>query len=80
MQTDRRRPFCRPSWLSFVGQNPYSKLEREFDGSNPYMKLEEIQVRVTTTCKLIGGGHFVAYILVIVCGTKPKLEFERELD
>ena len=24
--TDRRWPFCQPSWLSFVRQNPYSNL------------------------------------------------------
>ena len=24
--TGRRRPFCRPSWLSFVGQKSYTNL------------------------------------------------------
>ena len=24
--TDRRRPFCRPSWLFFFGHNTYSNL------------------------------------------------------
>ena len=35
--TDRWQPFCRPSWLWFVGQNLYSILN-EFEGSHPYMK------------------------------------------
>ena len=26
VDTDKRQQFCRPSWLSFVGQNPYSNL------------------------------------------------------
>ena len=40
VQTDRQRPFCRPSW--FIGRRtkPVVELEREFDGSKPYMKFE----------------------------------------
>ena len=58
-QTDRQWPFCRPSWLSFMGQNPYSnwnqslivrqtkhifEIEPEFDGSNPNTKYGRNQV------------------------------------
>ena len=32
---DLRQPFCRPSWLSIVGQNPYSNLnERLMDATH----------------------------------------------
>ena len=69
MQIDRRRPFCRPSWLSFVAQVIF-KLEPGFDGSNPYMKfgrnlIKNDQVRVTKTadgCKEIGGGHLFGHL------------------
>ena len=43
--TDRWRPFCRPSWLSLIGQKPVFKLEREFDGNNPYMKCGRNQIK-----------------------------------
>ena len=41
------------------------ELGREFDRSNPYMKYGSNWVindlgRVSTSCKLIGGGHFVS--------------------
>ena len=54
VQTHRRRPICRPSWLSFIRQQPIFELERVFDGSYPYMKFGRNQikndyVRVTKT-------------------------------
>ena len=38
MNTDRRRPFLRPSCLSFDRKKTVFKLEREFHGSNPYIR------------------------------------------
>ena len=51
---DRRRPFCRPSWLSFVRQNPYLNLNERAMKAIHIWNLEEIWlkndwVRVTTT-------------------------------
>ena len=47
----------RPSWLSDVGQNPYSNLNKRLTKSNPYMKfgknpIKNDWVRVTTTADI----------------------------
>ena len=47
---DRWQPFCRPSWLSDVGQNPYSnlnELEQKDDGSNSYIKFGRNPIKMT---------------------------------
>ena len=65
MQTDRRWPFCWPSLLSFVGQTQYSNLSESLIKAIHIWNLEEIrfnEIRVTTKCKLIGGGHFVGHL------------------
>ena len=38
VQTDRRWPFCRPSWLLFAGQNPYSNLRESLKEATEKMK------------------------------------------
>ena len=54
---DRWWPFCRPSLVSAVGQNPYSNLKKKDDGSNSYIKfgrnpIRNDWVRVTTTADI----------------------------
>ena len=36
------------------------------------------KLRLTTTCKLIGGGHFVGHLTV--CRAKPVFKLEQESD
>ena len=79
MQTDRRRPFYRPSWLLFIKKKNLFKLDREFDGSNPYMQFGRNPIkndlRVTTTADTDRRA-----IVVIVRRTKPVLTLEGEFD
>ena len=44
---DRWRPFCRPSWLSDVGQNPYSNLNERLMEAIHIWNLEEIWLKMT---------------------------------
>ena len=50
--TDKRRPFCGPSWLSFIKQNPYLKWNESLMEAIHIMKfgrnpIKNDQVRVT---------------------------------
>ena len=61
---DRWRPFCRPSWLSDVGQNPYSNLNERLMEAIHIWNLKEIWLKMialewTRQWILICGGHFV---------------------
>ena len=53
---ERWRPFCQPSWLSYVGQNPYSNLNERLMETIHIRNFEEIRlkmtVRVTTTADI----------------------------
>ena len=45
---DRWRPFCRPSWLWDVGQNPYSNLnERLVEAIHILWNMEDIRLKIT---------------------------------
>ena len=45
---DRWRPFCWPSWLSDVGQDPYSNLnKRLMEAIFAIRNLEEIRLKMT---------------------------------
>ena len=46
-QTCRRWPFCRPPWLSFVGQNPYSNLNKSSIEAIHIRNLKEIRLKMT---------------------------------
>ena len=64
---DMWRPFCRPSWLSEVGQNPYSNLNERLMEAIHIWKLEEIRLKMTELewsrqRILICGGHFVGHL------------------
>ena len=44
---DRWRQLCRPSWLSDVGQNPYSNLNERLIEAIHIRNLEEIRLKMT---------------------------------
>ena len=65
--TDRRRPFCRPSWLSIVWQNLYPNFNKSLMKAIHIWNLEEIWLKMTRLewpwqQTLIGGGHFVCHL------------------
>ena len=45
--TDRRQPFCPPSWLPFVRQNPYPNLNESLMKAIHIWNLEEIRLKMT---------------------------------
>ena len=47
VQNDRRRPFYRPSWLSFIEQNPFSNLNDSLTEAIHIWNLEEIRWLLT---------------------------------
>ena len=64
---DGWRPFCRPSWLSDVGQNPYSNLNEKLIEAIHIQNLVEIRLKMTELewprqRILLGGGHFVGHL------------------
>ena len=79
---DRGWPFCRPSWLLDVGQNPYSNLNDVMKAIHIW-NLEEIRLKMTELewprqQILKGGGHLSA-IMVIECRTKLVFELDGEV-
>ena len=74
--TNKRRPFCLPSWLSFVEQNPYSNLkENLMDAIHIYEIWKKSDKKWLSKSDhdriLIGDGHFVCHL------SYPSLEKTR---
>ena len=82
---DRRRPLCWPSWLSDIGQNPYSnwneRLMEEIHIWNlAKYPIKNDWVRVTTTADIDMWRPFCRPSLLSDGRTKPIFKHEREVD
>ena len=86
MQTDGRRTFCRPSWLSFVGQDSYSYLNQGLIEANLIWNLDDISLKMTKLewpqqqMDANRKAAILSAIFVIVGPTKFILELEQGVD
>ena len=68
VKTDRQRPLCQPSWLSFVGQTPIFEVEGEFHGKQSIYgiwkksDLKRVSKSDHDIIQLIGDRHFVSHL------------------